>query len=51
MIRLLENGDLEIMLRAESPDGMVGDGLVTIHPDHEEYEKYLAMMREEELEQ
>ena len=38
----LANGRLLIPMRAESSDGMLGDGMVEIGPDHPDYAEWLA---------
>lgn len=37
----LPNGNLLIPMRAESDDGVVGDGMVEVEPGTEEYEEWL----------
>jgi hypothetical protein len=36
---LLENGDIERPIRAESGDGVIGDAMETITKDHPDYAK------------
>lgn len=47
----LENGNLLIPKRAEGPDGLLGDGMVEIGPDHPDYQEWLAEVRQWEQEQ
>lgn len=40
--RRLPNGNLLIPKRAESDDGMIGDGMIEIDPSHPDFEMWLA---------
>lgn len=45
----LPDGRLRVPMRAEGPDGMVGDGVVTIGPDHPWFagwDAYLTLVEE-----
>jgi hypothetical protein len=39
--RLQPDGTLLVPMRAEGPGGIVGDGAVTIRPEHPDYVRYL----------
>ncbi len=41
LIEKLPNGNLLVPMRAEGPDGLIGDGLVEIGPDHPDYKEWL----------
>ena len=35
-----DDGTLTVPGRAEGPDGMIGDGMITIGPDHPDYQAW-----------
>lgn len=45
----LPDGRLRVPARAEDPEtGTVGDGLVTIGPEHPDYAKYIAWLKRQQ---
>ena len=40
----MANGNLRVPLRAESPDGAVGDGMLEIGPDHPQFEAWMRWL-------
>ena len=46
--RLLPDGRVEVPVRAEGPDGIIGDGLVVLQPGDECYDQALAEARRAE---
>ena len=39
--RRLRNGSLLVPMRAEGPNGLIGDGMVEIEPDRPDFERWL----------
>ncbi len=40
----LKNGNLLVPARVESADGIIGDGIQEIAPDHPDYERWLPFV-------
>jgi hypothetical protein len=47
-IQKKEDGTLLVPLRAEAPDGTIGDATIEIKKDHRDYQKYLKMYEDEQ---
>jgi hypothetical protein len=45
--RKLPNGDLLVPVRAESEDGVLGDALAVLDPNHPDYAAWLPFVRGE----
>jgi len=46
MFPYLEDGKLYVPVRAEGPNGLIGDGWVELSPDDPQYQAVLAWVRE-----
>jgi hypothetical protein len=43
-----EDGGILVPMRAEGPEGMVGDGMLPIYEGHPDFEKWDAWLKREE---
>ncbi|GAA4565617.1 hypothetical protein GCM10023176_14130 [Micromonospora coerulea] len=47
----LPNGNLRVLMRAEGPGGIIGDGVAEIGPEHPAYETWDRNLRDRERDQ
>jgi hypothetical protein len=45
---LLKNGNMIIPVRAEGPNGELGDSAIEITPDHPDYQRWLKFAKKED---
>jgi hypothetical protein len=50
-VKRLPNGNLLVPMRAEGPNGIIGDGAVEIGPDHPSYASWEAWLQRVEQEE